>query len=87
MVSAVVLLNTDLGVQDEVVDNLRLIDGVEEAHALYGVYDLLVKVRAKNIDELKTVTKSRIKQVAGVTSSLTLVLHDGDKEMPHIGSP
>lgn len=82
MVSAVVLLNTDLDAQDEVVDNLRLIEGVEEAHALYGVYDLFVKVRAKNIDELKTVTKARIKQVAGVTSSLTLVLHDGDKEYP-----
>ena len=74
MVSAVVLLNTDLDAQDEVVDSLRLIDGVEEAHALYGVYDLLVKVKAKNIDELKNVTKSRIKQVVGVTSSLTLVL-------------
>ena len=47
MVSAVVLLNTDLDAQDEVVDSLRLIDGVEEAHALYGVYDLLVKVKAK----------------------------------------
>ena len=87
MVSAVVLLNTDLDAQDEVVDNLRLIEGVEEAHALYGVYDLFVKVRAKNIDELKTVTKARIKQVAGVTSSLTLVLHDGDKEIPHIPQP
>ena len=49
MVSAVVLLNTDLNAQDEVVDNLKLIEGVEEAHALYGVYDLLVKVNAKNI--------------------------------------
>lgn len=87
MVSAVVLLNTDLDAQDEVVDSLKLIEGVEEAHALYGVYDLLVKVKAKNIDELKNVTKSRIKQVVGVTSSLTLVLHDGDKEMPHISSP
>jgi DNA-binding Lrp family transcriptional regulator len=87
MVTAVVLLNTDLDAQDEVVDSLRHIEGVEEAHTLYGVYDLLVKVKAKNIDELKTVTKSRIKQVVGVTSSLTLVLHDGDKEMPHISSP
>ena len=47
MVSAVVLLNTDLDAQDEVVDSLRLIEGVEEAHPLYGVYDLLVKVKAK----------------------------------------
>ena len=37
MVSAVVLLNTDLDAQDKVLESLRLVDGVEEAHALYGV--------------------------------------------------
>ncbi len=82
MISAVVLLNTDIDAQDEVVDNLRLIDGVEEAHALYGVYDLLVKVKAKDIEELKDVTKSRIKKVAGVTSSLTLMINDYNKQKP-----
>lgn len=87
MVSAVVLLNTDLDATEEVVDSLRLIEGVEEAHPLYGVYDLLVKVKAKSIDDLRNVTKSQIKQVAGVTSSLTLVLHDSDKEMPNIPQP
>ena len=84
MVSAVVLLNTDLGAQEEVVDNLRHINGVEEAHALYGVYDLLVRVKAKDLDDLRNMTKSQIKQVAGVTSSLTLVLHDGLKEISTI---
>jgi DNA-binding Lrp family transcriptional regulator len=84
MVSAVVLLNTDLGAQEEVVDNLRHINGVEEAHALYGVYDLLVRVKAKDLEDLRNMTKSQIKQVAGVTSSLTLVLHDGLKEISTI---
>jgi len=87
MVSAVVLLNTDLGAQEEVVDSLRHIEGVEEAHALYGVYDLLVRVKAKDLDDLRNVTKSRIKQVAGVTSSLTLVVHDGLKEISTIPQP
>ena len=86
MVSAVVLVNTDLDATEEVVENLRLIEGVEEAHPLYGVYDLLVRVKAKDLDDLRNMTKSRIKKVAGVTSSLTLVLHDGNKEMPKIPS-
>jgi hypothetical protein len=37
MISAVVLVNTDLDAQDKVIESLRLVDGVEEAHALYGV--------------------------------------------------
>ena len=76
MVSAVVLVNTDLGSQDKVLENLKLIGGVEEAHPLYGIYDCLVRIKADSIDELKNITKSKIKAVDGVTSSLTLLIQD-----------
>ena len=74
MISAVVLVNTDLGAQDKVIENLKQIEGVQEAHALYGVYDLLIKIKSNSIDKLRDITKSRIKQVEGVTSALTLML-------------
>lgn len=79
MVSAVLLLNTDLDTSDNVVDNLRSIEGVEEAHALYGVYDFLVRVKADSIDDLRAMTSKRIKKVAGVTSSITLMVTDEAK--------
>jgi translation elongation factor EF-1beta len=37
LISAVVLVNTDSGAQDKILESLKLVDGVEEAHALYGV--------------------------------------------------
>jgi DNA-binding Lrp family transcriptional regulator len=74
MISAVVLLNTDSNTQDKVLKSLKLVEGVEEAHALYGVYDLLVKIKAKSFDKLKEITKFRIKSIAGVNSSLTLMI-------------
>jgi DNA-binding Lrp family transcriptional regulator len=74
MISAVVLVNTDLDSQERVIESLRLVDGVEEAHALYGVYDLLIKIKANSIDTLKEITKFRIKPIAGVNSSLTLMI-------------
>jgi DNA-binding Lrp family transcriptional regulator len=78
MVSAVVLVNTELGSQDKVLESLKLVEGVEEAHALYGVYDLLIKIKASSFDRLKDITKLRIKHIAGVTSSLTLMVVEGD---------
>ena len=78
MISAVVLVNTDLDSQDKVIKNLKLVDGVEEAHALYGVYDLLIKIKANSIDKLKEITKFRIKLIAGVNSSLTLMIGQGN---------
>ena len=39
MVSAVVLVNTDSGTQDKVLENIKLVERIEEAQPLYGVYD------------------------------------------------
>src|SRR5665647_3584306 len=74
MISAVVLLNTNSNAQDRVLESLKLVDGVEEAHALYGVYDLLVKIKGSSIEKLKEITKSQIKPIAGVNSSLTMMI-------------
>ena len=77
MLSAVVLVNTDLGLsQDKVIESLRNIDGVEEAHALYGVYDLIIKIKALTLDKLKETIKLHIRQTPGVISSLTLMVVD-----------
>jgi len=76
MISAVVLVNTDIESQDRVLESLKLVEGVEEAHALYGVYDFLIKIKATTIDKIKDITKLRIKKIDGVTSSLTLMIID-----------
>ena len=76
MVSALVLVNTNLDYQEKVKESIKQIEGVEEAHALYGVYDLVVRIKAVSVDKLKEINTSRIKQVEGVTSLLTLMLVD-----------
>lgn len=77
MISAVVLVNTELGSsQDEIIESLKLVEGVEEAHALYGVYDLLIKIKALTLEKLKEIIKLYIRQLNGVTSSLTLMIVD-----------
>ncbi len=79
MISALVLVNTESGSQEKVIKTLRLVDGVEEAHALYGVYDLLLKIKAASIDKLKEIIKIRIRQIIGVTSTLTLMIVEPGK--------
>jgi DNA-binding Lrp family transcriptional regulator len=79
MISALVLVNTESGSQEKVIKTLRLVDGVEEAHALSGVYDLLLKIKAASIDKLKEIIKIRIRQIIGVTSTLTLMIVEPGK--------
>ena len=57
LLSAVVLVNTHVGEENKVLETIRKLDGVEEAHALWGVYDLMVKIKADSIDRLKEIIK------------------------------
>lgn len=76
MISAVVLVNTDIGAEDKILSIVRSVEGVKEAHVLTGFYDLLVRVTASSIEKLKEIIKFQLKQLAGVTSILTLMIID-----------
>jgi DNA-binding Lrp family transcriptional regulator len=79
MISAVVLVNTDSNTRDDVLENVKQVEGVKEVHPLYGIYDLLLKVKVNSIDEFKNTTKAQINQVRGVTGSLTLMINDSNE--------
>lgn len=74
MISAVVLVNTEIDSQSNVIEHLRKVEGIEEAHALYGVYDLTVKIKASSIDKIKEIINQYIRRLDGVTNSLTLMI-------------
>lgn len=74
MVSAIVLVNTNTAEQDKVLEKIKQLKGVEEAHILWGVYDLLVRIKANSIDKLKEIIKYSLNQLAGVSTILTLMI-------------
>ena len=53
MPTAYVLLNTEIGAENQVLKALKKIEGVEEAHHLWGVYDIIANVKADNMEKLK----------------------------------
>ncbi len=76
MISAVILVNTNVDQEKIVVENIKNLEGVEEAHALWGVYDLLVKVKAHSIEKLKEFTQLQLKRLMGVSTTLTLIMEN-----------
>ena len=74
MVKAFVLVSTNVGKENKVLEKIRNVDGVEEAHALWGVYDLMVTLKANSFDRIKEIIKSGLSQLAGVSNVLTLLI-------------
>jgi DNA-binding Lrp family transcriptional regulator len=68
-----VLINLELGSEDEVLKEFRKVSNVKEYQRLYGIYDMIPKVEADSMDTLKQVVKWKIRRLAGVRSTVTTV--------------
>ena len=71
---AIVLINTDVGSEIEVLTELRKVEGVAEAWAVYGVYDIVARVVADTMDRLKEIVSFKVRRVDKVRSTLTMII-------------
>jgi DNA-binding Lrp family transcriptional regulator len=74
MPRAYVLINVESGSEDEVLTELKGLEGVEEAYFSYGVYDLITKIKSDTMDRLKEMVTRRIRTLSKVRSTLTLIM-------------
>lgn len=56
---AFVMLNSDLGSEDELQSELKKVEGIVAVYQVYGVYDMVVEVEAESDQKLKEVLFSR----------------------------
>jgi DNA-binding Lrp family transcriptional regulator len=76
MPKAFVLINVESGTEEEVVGDLKKIDGVEEAYFSYGVYDIIAKIKAESMEKLKDMVTKKVRAISKVRSTLTLIMMD-----------
>ena len=76
---AFVLINTEIGSESEVLGSLQKIDAVEEAYMVYGVYDVVAKVRADTMDKLKEIVTWHVRRLDKVRSTLTMIVIEETK--------
>ena len=74
MPRAYVLINVESGSEDDVLKELKSIEGVEESYFSYGVYDLITKIKSDTMDKLKEMVTRRIRTLSKVRSTLTLIM-------------
>jgi len=74
---AFVLINAEIGGEEEVLKEIKKVEGVEEAHTVYGVYDIIAKIKAETMDKLKEVVTWHIRRINKVRSTLTMIVVEG----------
>jgi DNA-binding Lrp family transcriptional regulator len=73
---AFVVIDVELGSEDQVLEDMKTVEGVEDAYLTYGSHDLIIKIKADSIEELKEMVAHRFRAIKNVKSTLSLILID-----------
>ncbi len=80
MPTTYILLNSDLGSDVEIIQKIKEIldkegkDVQYEVQGVYGVYDIIAKITADNMDLLRNIITNKIRKINKVYSTLTMMV-------------
>lgn len=79
MPTAYVLINCELGSEEFVISELKLIEGVVEVHGTFGAYDILAKIKSDQVEKLREMITWKVRKISKIRSTLTLMGIEGQE--------
>lgn len=78
MPTAYVLLNSDLGSDESIINEVKQILSDEnvtyEVQGVYGVYDIVLKLSSDDAEKLRSIITNKIRKITKVQSTLTMMV-------------
>ena len=79
--TAYVLINCDLGSEEEIIKELKKLPEAVEVSGVYGVYDIIAKIRSDTMDKLRETITWHVRRIDKVRSTLTMIVIEGQGEL------
>lgn len=77
MAVSYVLINCDLGFEEEVIENIKHLESIKEVHGTFGAYDIIAKVEHEDPEKIRETIIWNIRKIPHVRSTLSLVGIEG----------
>jgi len=77
MPTAYVLIKCDLGSEEEIIREVKKLSEVIEVSGVYGVYDIVVKIKSDTMDKLRETITWHVRRIDKVRSTLTMIVIEG----------
>ncbi len=78
MPTAYVLLNSDLGSDESIINEVKQIlaeeDIISEVQGVYGVYDIVLKLTSDDAEKLRAIITNKVRKISKVQSTLTMMV-------------
>ena len=73
MVRAFIMVKTAAGKSEQLLESIRGIDGVEEAHIVAGQYDIIVEGMGEEVYDLMHGVATNLRDLDGVVDTRTYI--------------
>lgn len=74
MVSAYIMMKMQVGMDDQVIEEIKKLDEVKEADATYGSYDLVIKVSFRTIEDMDRFIFEKIRRIKGINETSSMIV-------------
>ena len=76
MITCFILIRIEANKEDEVYDSLSKVKQIEGIREVFGEYDMIARIEAKNLKEMRVIIISKVRAVPGVHATTTLITSD-----------
>lgn len=76
------IIHCETGMEDWVIRNLKKIAGITEAVGVFSLYDIIVKIEAKDASALEKIITKQIRKVEHIHTTMTLMVIE-EQESKH----
>ena len=77
MAEAYILINCEIGSEEDVIPALKPVEGIKEVHGTFGAYDILAKIESAQVEDLRETITWKIRKIDKIRSTLTLMGIEG----------
>ena len=85
MPTAYVLLNSDLGSDESIINEVKQILTEEnvkyEVQGVYGVYDIVLKLSSDDAEKLRAIITNKVRKISKVQSTLTMMVIEEQEKL------
>ena len=77
MAQAFVLINCELGSEEEIILELKTFSDVKEVQGTFGAYDIIAKISSESVEKIRETISWKIRKIKKIRSTLTLTKVEG----------
>ena len=77
MAQAFVLINCELGSEEQIISELKTFSDVKEVQGTFGAYDIIAMISSETVEKIRETISWKIRKIEKIRSTLTLTKIEG----------